>query len=82
VKSAPAPAPLLRSYMPELDSARGLAILLVLLYHGIAPPVSGELSRSGRVLLEISRQGWVGVDLFFVLSGFLITGILIDSRNR
>jgi peptidoglycan/LPS O-acetylase OafA/YrhL len=68
--------------MPELDSARGLAILLVLLYHGIAPPVSGELSRSGRVLLEISRQGWVGVDLFFVLSGFLITGILIDSRNR
>ncbi len=82
MKSAPVPAPLLRSYMPELDSARGLAILLVLLYHGIAPPVSGELSRSGRVLLEISRQGWVGVDLFFVLSGFLITGILIDSRNR
>jgi peptidoglycan/LPS O-acetylase OafA/YrhL len=68
--------------MPELDSARGLAILLVLLYHGIAPPVSGDLSPGGRVLLEISRRGWVGVDLFFVLSGFLITGILIDSRDR
>jgi peptidoglycan/LPS O-acetylase OafA/YrhL len=68
--------------MPELDSARGLAILLVLLYHGVAPPVSGELSRGGRVFLEISQHGWVGVDLFFVLSGFLITGILIDSRSR
>jgi peptidoglycan/LPS O-acetylase OafA/YrhL len=68
--------------MPELDSARGLAILLVLLYHGVAPPVNGELSRGGRAFLEISQHGWVGVDLFFVLSGFLITGILIDSRDQ
>ena len=82
MKSAPVPAPLLRPYMPELDSVRGLAILLVLLYHGVAPPVNGGLSRGGQMLFELSQHGWTGVDLFFVLSGFLITGILIDSRTR
>src|SRR5579862_2957967 len=73
--------PLLRPYMPELDAVRGIAILLVLFYHGIALP-NQALTRSARALLNISQQGWIGVNLFFVLSGFLITGILIDSRNR
>jgi peptidoglycan/LPS O-acetylase OafA/YrhL len=68
--------------MPELDSVRGIAILLVLFFHGIAPPVNAELSRGGKFILAISQYGWVGVNLFFVLSGFLITGILIDSRDR
>jgi peptidoglycan/LPS O-acetylase OafA/YrhL len=67
--------------MPELDAVRGIAILLVLFYHGIALP-NQALTRSARALLNISQQGWIGVNLFFVLSGFLITGILIDSRNR
>jgi peptidoglycan/LPS O-acetylase OafA/YrhL len=59
--------------IPQLDRLRGLAILLVLLDHAgrIAPPA----------LSSVLMQGWLGVDLFFVLSGFLITGILWDSRT-
>jgi peptidoglycan/LPS O-acetylase OafA/YrhL len=68
--------------MPELDSIRGIAIMLVLLFHGMAPPLSPELSRGGKFILVISQHGRAGVNLFFVLSGFLITGILIDSRNQ
>ena len=74
--------PLLRSYMPELDVVRGIAILLVLFYHGVAPPLNATLSSAGKLFFHLSQYGWVGVNLFFVLSGFLITGILIDSRNR
>jgi peptidoglycan/LPS O-acetylase OafA/YrhL len=73
---------LVRPYMPELDSARGLAILLVLLYHGLAPPANAQHSSFSRLLLHVSQLGWTGVNLFFVLSGFLITGILLDSRAR
>ena len=64
-----------------LDGIRGLAILAVLWHHvimhcGIDPVVrlDHHLSRTG-------LSAWVGVDLFFVLSGFLITGILYDSRS-
>ncbi len=74
--------PLLRARMPELDSVRGLAILLVLIYHGIAPPLHAQLSSFGNLLLSLAGYGWIGVNLFFVLSGFLITGILIDKRNQ
>jgi len=73
---------LVRSYMPELDSARGLAILLVLFYHGLAPPANAQTSGFARLLLQVSQFGWAGVNLFFVLSGFLITGILLESRTR
>ena len=74
--------PLIRPYMPELDSMRGLAILLVLFFHGMAPPLKPALSGGGKFILAFSQYGWTGVNLFFVLSGFLITGILVDSRNR
>lgn len=68
--------------MPELDSVRGLAILLVMFFHGMARPLHAELSIFGRSLFALSQYGWTGVNLFFVLSGFLITGILLDSKHR
>ena len=55
----------------SLDGLRGVAILLVLFYH---------LLNHG-FLYPLFDQGWMGVDLFFVLSGFLITGILLDTKN-
>jgi peptidoglycan/LPS O-acetylase OafA/YrhL len=67
--------------MPELDSLRGLAVLSVLFFHGIAPPMNPHWTYAERMLLAVSGYGWVGVNLFFVLSGFLITGILVDSKN-
>ena len=65
-----------RPHIPVLDGLRGVAVLLVLLFH---------LSRLGgaswpdRAFAGVFRAGWAGVDLFFVLSGFLITGILHDT---
>ena len=63
------------SRIPELDGLRGIAILLVLAFH--FTPSSGPLSH----LRQLFQVGWVGVDLFFVLSGYLITGILLDSSG-
>jgi peptidoglycan/LPS O-acetylase OafA/YrhL len=69
-------------HLPALDGARGLAILLVLVFHltlyGLALP-SGT---AGKALYRIALSGWIGVDLFFVLSGFLITGILYDAKGK
>jgi peptidoglycan/LPS O-acetylase OafA/YrhL len=68
--------------MPELDTVRGIAVLLVLLYHGIAPPLGANMSDLGTTLFAVAQYGWTGVNVFFVLSGFLITGILLDNRAR
>jgi peptidoglycan/LPS O-acetylase OafA/YrhL len=78
----PPPRPLIRPYMPELDSIRGIAVLMVLFLHGVAWPLNAALSRPGRWLLSISQHGGAGVNLFFVLSGFLITGILLDGKSK
>ena len=77
-----APRPLIRPYMPELDSVRGIAVLMVLFLHGVAWPLNAALSRPGKWLLSISQHGGAGVNLFFVLSGFLITGILLDGKSK
>ncbi len=71
--------------MPELDTLRGVAVLLVFFYHGIgywAGGAGSEVTGALRLLVDATLWGWVGVNLFFVLSGFLITGILVDSRER
>jgi peptidoglycan/LPS O-acetylase OafA/YrhL len=64
--------------IPELDGLRGLAILLVLVGHYFAVPGVGSVSLLNGYWF---RLGWTGVDLFFVLSGFLIGGILLDARG-
>lgn len=63
---------------PALDGVRGLAILLVLFTHLF--PIGNNLGGIFfRVVVAIQRSAWVGVDLFFALSGYLITGILWNS---
>ena len=62
-------------YLPELDGLRGLAILWVVLYH-CHPRLVGTW------IYYASLWGWAGVVLFFALSGFLITSILITTRDR
>lgn len=75
--------PLLGHKMPELDIIRGLAILGVLMYHGLYCQADlSHFSGVERFFLTSMWTGHLSVDLFFVLSGFLITGILLDSRGR
>lgn len=64
-----------------LDGVRGAAILLVFIYHISGTADHFRMSWVGRVAVLGASCGWMGVDLFFVLSGFLITGILIGTVN-
>ena len=65
--------------IPALDGVRGLAILLVLAHN--LNPFQGGARLIDRLAEFASNFGWVGVQLFFVLSGYLITGILLDTRG-
>lgn len=58
-----------KNHYPALDGFRGVAILLVVLHHNFG-------------FMNYFFFGWLGVDLFFVLSGFLITEILLNSLGR
>ena len=73
------PRELLR-YIPALDGVRGMAILLVLMFH-LLWSNSETGSRLLNLVVVIRGSGWVGVDLFYSLSGFLITGILFESLH-
>src|SRR5262245_55356351 len=72
------PTSLVRGHIRELDGLRGIAIALVMIHHFW--PRSGPLTQAR--WQEIAHLGWIGVDLFFVVSGFLITGILLDTRGE
>src|SRR5215212_1144495 len=69
-----------RPYILALDGLRGVAILLVVASHFVS---NLHLSVHGWSwpFAGLAHAGWSGVDLFFVLSGFLITGILVDARG-
>lgn len=67
--------------IPALDGIRGIAILLVMLFHFTAVSLVAS-TRADDIFAQVAGAGWAGVDLFFVLSGFLITGILYDSKAR
>jgi|SRR5882724_864306 len=67
--------------LPELDGIRGVAILLILFLHWFVIPIEPLLREWSPRLCALADFAWCGVDLFFVLSGFLIAGILLDHRD-
>ena len=69
-----------RGHIPALDGVRGLAVLMVMTFHFFQRDDWRHIP-IGRALTSISHIGQTGVDLFFVLSGFLITGILLDAKG-
>lgn len=63
-----------------LDGVRGIAVLAVMAYHfALFAELPASATWLDSTVATITNTGWVGVDLFFVLSGFLITGILYDA---
>ncbi|GGK09185.1 acyltransferase family protein [Luteimonas terricola] len=65
-----------RGKIVELEGLRGLAILMVTIHH-FWPRTGGFFEEWS----PVAHLGWIGVDLFFVISGFLIGGILLDTRS-
>lgn len=84
-KPASEPAPYFafprpQSAIPELDGLRALAVMMVLGRHAVWPLFQDETYRlgfGGADITLVLLNGWIGVDLFFVLSGFLITHHLL-----
>ena len=68
-------------FLPQLDGVRGLAILAVMITHLMDYVPLFTRSLAWRLFSLGGLLGALGVDLFFVLSGFLITGILVDTRT-
>lgn len=69
-------------HIVELTGIRGVAVLMVLIWHFIGAVISPSLGSASTWLSSILVFGRTGVDLFFVLSGFLIIGILVDKREN
>ena len=76
---------LLKKEIPGLDVLRGIAVLSVYCFHGIKWYLPVGAAATGPYVRRIGQSvsfWWLGVNLFFVLSGFLITGILLDTRTK
>ncbi len=68
-------------HIPALDGLRGTAILMVLFFHLFWSNSSPTGNLLVRFVAQLRTTCWIGVDLFFVLSGFLLTGILYDTLS-
>lgn len=81
ISNQPSTATALQSdtYLPALDGLRAIAILLVI-PHNISV-LAAHTSGIAYVMGLVANVGWIGVQLFFALSGFLITGNLLDTRK-
>jgi peptidoglycan/LPS O-acetylase OafA/YrhL len=66
---------------PVLDGIRGVAVLLVLFHHVVILCGLDKTNFFDTALLAVGNSSWLGVDLFFVLSGYLITGILYEAKG-
>ena len=75
------PESLSRTHLPALDGIRGCATLAVMLLH-FSTALRPEPDSAAAAIKSVFQWGWTGVDLFFVLSGFLITGILYDAKGK
>lgn len=64
----------------ELDGLRGIAVLMVLAWHYLGALINPSIAPWAKATARTLILGRTGVDLFFVLSGFLITGIILDRR--
>lgn len=73
--------PLALSRIPAVDGLRGVAILAVLSFHFVNNQLVHSVMAAGRILAKMTSFGWAGVDLFFVLSGFLITTVLLEKKG-
>lgn len=67
--------------VPELDGLRGIAIGMIIIWHYFTTVVRSQPGSAFAYLQSATRLTWSGVDLFFVLSGFLIGGILLNGRG-
>src|SRR5215467_15034029 len=65
----------------ELDGLRGFALIMILVFHAVSQEGDYPAGTFLHYLQRSCGMGWTALDLFFVLSGFLIGGILMDARE-
>src|SRR6185503_4980970 len=74
-------APREATRIPELDGVRGIAILVVVAFHYFWTRIPIPRTGAWAYIVRLGLTGWAGVDLFFVLSGFLIGSIVLGARS-